>query len=745
MVYCLAVSLSAIGQQLPGNQPEQDACNALLLCGNSFHTPYSYVGHGTKTDLSSTPCEVPGASSTGEDNAMWLRLEVSTAGTIVFELTPTNYLDDYDWAVLNITNGNCNNLSPSQVVRCNFNQNAQVTNNGITGLNMTSLETGVTAGTVGHNYCKYISAQAGDVYLIMINNFGYKGNPSSGFTINFSGSTATFNNNNPPVFQAIGNPCTNSTHAIIILNKPVTCASIASNGSDFSIINGSAIGSAQGINCSGSQGYTSQIQVNFNTPLMPGEYIIEAQTGTDGNTLLDLCNNPLALPDSLHMRVYELSTTETKQICQNQLPYQWYGQTVTHGGQDVAQATFPNIIGCDSVVKLNLIITDTIFGNDNVTICPDALPYIWNGVTVTSAGNHIARYYTQTVAGCDSLAYLDLTVQYPTNKTYPLEGCGEVVFNNHTYTQSQTALDTIISSYGCDSVYAQLAITVHPIDTLSMITDTAGCGMVVFKGKEYNNSQTLHDTLHNQYGCDSIYKITNIIVYPNHYEPHYYQISDCDSVIFENKTYYTNQTLIDTFQNILGCDSAIRYVNISPIHFQISLNADPDSPATQVFVRLKLQANDNNYQVLSWQPANEFPEQNAYTQHFTPVHPGLYTFMVTAQDGNGCFGSDTLLVSVDSLYPNVFMPTAFSPNGDGKNDIFRPYFVNKSGFEVGTFRIYNRYGQLIYRTDASYTEGWNGNYDNGQKAEAGVYYYFIDVRFADGTSFHLKGDVTLIR
>lgn len=744
LCYLTMGSFPAIGQQLPPDQPEQDACNALLLCGNSFHTPYSYVGHGTKKDLSTTPCEVSFGSSTGEGNDMWLRLEVSTAGTIVFEITPSNYLDDYDWAVLNITNGNCNSLSPSQVVRCNFNQNAQVTNNGITGLNMTSTETGVAAGTIGHNYCKYISAQAGDVYLIMINNFGYNGNPSSGFTINFSGSTATFNNANPPTLNSIQNPCTNSNYAIITLNKPVTCASIASDGSDFSI-NGGNISSAQGINCTGSQGYTSQIKLLFNNTLMPGQYTIHAQSGTDGNTLLDLCANPLALPDSLNMTVYKLDSSITAHICENQLPYHWNGQIITQGGQGVAQATFPNTGGCDSVVTLNLVVTDTILANDNITICPDALPYTWDGVVVTTGGTHAANYFTQSVAGCDSLTYLNLTVQYPTTTSYHLEGCGEVVFNNRTYTQSQTASDTIISSYGCDSVYAQLHIIVHPIDTVSKTIDTAGCGSVWFNSKQYNSTQTLRDTLRNQYDCDSVYQITHIIVYPNHYNPHYYQVVNCDSVTYEGKTYYTNITLIDSFQNVLGCDSAIRYVNISPIHFQISLSADPDSPATNVFVRLKTHANDNNYRVLSWQPTSEFPIQNAYNQHFIPAYPGTYTFIVVGQDSNGCSGNDTLNLAVDSLYPNAFMPTAFSPNGDGLNDVFRPYFVNKSGFEVGTFKIFNRYGQLVYRTDRSLTDGWNGNYTNGQPAETGVYYYFIDIRFADGTKLHLKGDITLIR
>src|SRR3954463_14479393 len=65
--------------QLPPDQPEQDACNALNLCGTSFFTPYSYTGVGRKVDLASTPCYQ--SQSGGEINAVWLRLNIDQDGT----------------------------------------------------------------------------------------------------------------------------------------------------------------------------------------------------------------------------------------------------------------------------------------------------------------------------------------------------------------------------------------------------------------------------------------------------------------------------------------------------------------------------------------------------------------------------------------------------------------------------------------------------------------------------------------
>lgn len=123
--YFLINSLAAQTYHLlPPNQPEQDACNALRLCGTSFFTPYSYTGVGTKPDLTSTPCAP--SNGGGEVNAVWLRLNIDQDGIVVFKIVPEDPGDDYDFAVLKTTDGSCDNLSPDDVVRCNFNNNLPV-------------------------------------------------------------------------------------------------------------------------------------------------------------------------------------------------------------------------------------------------------------------------------------------------------------------------------------------------------------------------------------------------------------------------------------------------------------------------------------------------------------------------------------------------------------------------------------------------------------------------------------------
>ncbi|MFI5135726.1 MAG: gliding motility-associated C-terminal domain-containing protein, partial [Chitinophagales bacterium] len=128
------------------------------------------------------------------------------------------------------------------------------------------------------------------------------------------------------------------------------------------------------------------------------------------------------------------------------------------------------------------------------------------------------------------------------------------------------------------------------------------------------------------------------------------------------------------------------------------------------------------------------PEQDSQTA--VNLAPGTYT--VTVTDSAGCKISDTV-----SIYevPNVFaVPNAFTPNGDGLNDVFIPVQTNIATFEMS---IFNRWGQLIYYT-ADQTKGWDGKYQ-GRQEEIGAYVYQINATFLDGSAVEKKGNVTLLR
>ncbi len=116
------------------------------------------------------------------------------------------------------------------------------------------------------------------------------------------------------------------------------------------------------------------------------------------------------------------------------------------------------------------------------------------------------------------------------------------------------------------------------------------------------------------------------------------------------------------------------------------------------------------------------------------------TYIITVDNGVGCLATDTVVIMVeDGIEPLLFFPNAFSPNGDGINDLF-DYF--NFGFEKVWLRIYNRWGNLIYETDLAH-DGWDGTLDD-LPCSMGVYVYYA-VATDQEKKYYYKGNFTLIR
>lgn len=120
-----------------------------------------------------------------------------------------------------------------------------------------------------------------------------------------------------------------------------------------------------------------------------------------------------------------------------------------------------------------------------------------------------------------------------------------------------------------------------------------------------------------------------------------------------------------------------------------------------------------------------------------------YVICVLVSDTAGC--SDTACVTVRVELPcgDFFLPNAFSPNGDGKNDRFRPRNIC---IETLNLQIYDRWGNLVYSTDNPSADGWDGSTPKGKPASEGVYaYYIVYTTTKDNTPIELKGTVTLLK
>ncbi len=113
---------------------------------------------------------------------------------------------------------------------------------------------------------------------------------------------------------------------------------------------------------------------------------------------------------------------------------------------------------------------------------------------------------------------------------------------------------------------------------------------------------------------------------------------------------------------------------------------------------------------------------------------------VIVKDIAGCVGYDTVWIKAyDGI--TYYIPNAFSPNGDGNNDVFRPIPVGIAATEY--FRIFNRYGELLFET-SQWNKGWDGTF-KGKPQAVGNYIWMIKGRGRNGRVIEMKGNVLLVR
>jgi len=136
------------------------------------------------------------------------------------------------------------------------------------------------------------------------------------------------------------------------------------------------------------------------------------------------------------------------------------------------------------------------------------------------------------------------------------------------------------------------------------------------------------------------------------------------------------------------------------------------------------------------------------SEETNPIHlykrSGNYTVCLVAKNTEGC--ADTACKEVEAIIkPLAELPTGFTPNGDGSNDIF---YVRGAGVEKFNLKIFNRWGQLVFEVNDGQANdpkyGWDGTF-NGKEQEMEAYAWVLSGTFTDETTFYKKGNVTLLR
>lgn len=188
----------------------------------------------------------------------------------------------------------------------------------------------------------------------------------------------------------------------------------------------------------------------------------------------------------------------------------------------------------------------------------------------------------------------------------------------------------------------------------------------------------------------------------------------------------TSCNLIDSFEKTIEIFS-------SPI-VDFSYSPNPPTPNTALsFTNLSSGANAYQWDFGDGTMKTDKDPTHIYQQD------GFYVVCLRGTNEFGC--PDTSCKTVrGNVIPLVDVPSGFSPNGDGVNDIV---YVLGYGIEEMTFKIYNRWGELVFETNDLF-KGWDGTH-KGEAQEMDVFGYLLDVKFFDGSKKLKKGNITLLR
>jgi len=699
--YILFALIIIISHQLFAQLPEQDCIHAIPVCQSTFFQATSYVSAGPTQELifpNNTSCLIG-----GEENSVWYIFTVTGAGDLEMQIAPNAPGDDYDWAIYNLTNSDCSGIATGAApeVRCNYSAIP-----GSTGMSFPYALISVPAG--GPNQCAPLPVLVGETYVLIINNHA---NSFTGYTLNFTG-TAVIYDTLPPTPVALDPfTCVAPDTLHLTLSEPIRCSSLAADGSDFYVLgpSGVTVTGAYSAAC-GSGNFFTDVYILLASPItVNGNYNLHFKDDNPNNDiLLDNCGNELSYLDTVPFIValadaqfsYDLIKT-----CNGDSVVFFdisVGDTVNLWTWDFGDGTGSNLQNPNHVYPntgtytVTLFISDTngCFNKDSMVVntyieppvaslAVSAGPYC-SGVpinfTSSSTGQGISYQWLFGDGGISNDQNPEYTYSVGGNVTVILQ----VTDTIGCFDTAQITLD-ILPGLAADFTVSPSSVCVG--DTITLSDVSLGNPISFFWVGEGVTG-------------DTVPVVTVVFNTGGTYD---YTLFITSSICPPDTA--TKQVFVHEYPKVfLGDDTTIC------IDETIQLNA----------------GNPGLYHLWS-------TDDSTQTVMISIV-PQLVWVMV---EDSGCITRDTIFI--DSACP-FFVPNAFTPNGDGINDLFN---IITDGNQSFIFSIYNRWGQVLFQTTDP-KEGWDGNY-MGRPEEMGVYVYELSVVFTNGHKRVRKGNITLIR
>jgi gliding motility-associated-like protein len=306
LLFCFSSFVAGQTCTTPGQTPS----TAFPVCGTSVFqqntVPICVTHH-----LNVPGCSGGSNSADYQDkNPYWYKFTCYQPGTLGFLVSPIDQGDDYDWQLYDITGHNPDDVFTDNSLIVTGNWAGTYGNTGASSSGVGFIQCASDPNAKANSYSKMPNLIQGHTYLLLVSHFT---DSQSGYNLSFSGGTAVITDSTKPNLK-YAEPNCGGDIIRVKLNKKMKCSSIAANGSDFYITPGNiAAVSANAINC--SNGFdTDSIELKLGSPLPPGIYDLNVKKGTDGNTVLDYCDNAIPETDRLTFTITVLQPTPMDSI-----------------------------------------------------------------------------------------------------------------------------------------------------------------------------------------------------------------------------------------------------------------------------------------------------------------------------------------------------------------------------------------------------------------------------------------------
>jgi len=611
---------------------------------------------------------IPGCDPFNDLNPYYYRFTCFSSGSLGFIIIPNVPDDNYDWVLFDVTGVNPSLIFADTSLLVTGNRSSVPGNTGTSsdGTNNSNCLVGTTDNT--STFTKMPQLIKGHEYLLLVT---HPTGTQSGYSLAFGGGNAVLNDPDLPDLLSVMVSCDKKT-LTVGLTKFVLCNSLASDGSDFSIMNfPGTIVNAVGLNCTPQFDY-DYMELSLSDPLPPGNYSLVLKNGTDQNTLLEYCGRPMLVGDHI-----EFTVSGTQPALDSLIP----------------PSCEPNM--------LHLFFSEPIKCS---SIAADGSDFLVTGSTSVSITN-------ATGGACSG----NLTSQIDITLASPLSTAGNYQITAATGTDGNTLTNA------CD--YSMAAGSSLPFVI----------GKPVSAAFDYSIA----------YGCNQ-----------DTIQLNYLPAAGVNQSVWNIDTSFVSSSLSPAIiETVFGLKNVQHIVSNGFCSDTLSKTVDLDNVLTAAFktpnevcpknVIAFTNSSIGNIVSYHW----DFGDGTSSTDQDPPNHlfpdtkeATFYAVQLIIRDNMGC--QDTASEQITKLQTcNVSVPNAFTPNGDGKNDYLYPLNAyNTTNLE---FRVFNRYGQLVFET-RDWTKKWDGRM-NGHPAEPGTYVWMLSYTDGAGKNLSQRGTTILIR